>query len=693
MGESVTDTGQAGDTGAFPFLTSAELAAAGERWRGGAATAGAGTRLLEDAERIATAPALRDPLGGRTPANLFVIQSLLFGASLAHRLTGRDRFAEPVRRVLRDLTDPDRRPARLPSEVHLGFVMSGVGVAAALCGPAVDPELVRDLARAIGSDLADSARHAPWGKQEPRRVAWNHSAVGYAGLGTAGLLCHDEDRGQEWTAQALDRLRGFFAEGVTEAGMTREGLHYAGFVFRTAAPFLLACRNLGLFDYRDPAANPQLDRLRRVPTWFAAEVMPTGSWLRNRNDSDWDPRRAMGGFLPLFGPLDPGTVAWVYEVLLGEGGRGDHGQDRALVASALFESVLWPPGPPPTDFAPPALFADPDTGHLSERSGAGRPSGFSVACGRFASGLHGQADVGSVLFDAYGVPVLLDSGAANDPSEGSRSSSRAHNLVLVDGRGQLPSGRGRGVSGTVVHAHRGAVATGVTCDLAEAYGAAGYNPVKHALRHCLYVREPFPYLLVVDDLARADGAPATFDQLFQLPPATGVLRERERLRLDVEFGSAAGRVTLWPLDACTVHEEPRRTRAHPCPEHTTWILRRRGRGGVMATLVLPEPGAGDTLDVRAHLDRDAGTVTVRLEGAGTVHTDRFAFAPGRASRVEITRDGHRLDAQSLHLAPQQPSPVPRRLSAPRRPTVPRWHPRRVLAGLWRRVRRRLRSGR
>ena len=314
----------------FPFLRPAEIDAARCRWADVSAMDDACRRLLDDAERICT-DAFAAPLEGRIQSNLFVVQSLLFEASLAFRLTGEERFAEPVRRVFASLLDEDRRRRRLPDEVYLGFVLSGVAVAAQLCDGAIDAGLVREVAGAMGRDLAGSARHAPWGKRLPGRAAWNHTAVGYAGLGCAGLLCRDEDRGWTWVSEAVERLREFFLVGVTENGMTREGLDYAGFVFRTAAPFLLACRNLGVFDYRREADNTGLERLRRVPGWYAMEAFPGGSWVQNLNDANWDPRRAMGGFLPLFGPLDPPTVAWVHQALLGARGLGSL-RDGALAA-------------------------------------------------------------------------------------------------------------------------------------------------------------------------------------------------------------------------------------------------------------------------------------------------------------------------------------------------------------------------
>jgi len=623
----------------FPFLDPAEIGAAQARWADGATTDDACLRLIADAERIRRDAAFADPLGGRIQSNLFVVQSLLFEASLAFRLTGDERHAEPVRRLLTHLSDDDRRRRRLPDEIYLGFTLPALGVAAHLCEGVVDGPLVRRLAAAMGGDLAASARHAPWGRRLPGRAAWNHTAVGYAGLGCAGLICRDEAWGRAWVDEALERLLEFVRVGVTESGMTREGLDYAGFVFRTAAPFLLACRNLGVFDYRDPADNPYLERLRRVPGWYAMEVFPGGSWVQNLNDANWDPRRAMGGFLPLFGPLDPPTVAWVHQALLGARGRGDQGQDPTLVASALFESVLWPPGEPAPDTALPRVLADPDAGYLAERVRDGVRGGFSLTCGTFHPGIHGQSDNGSVTLFAGDLPVLIDSGAANDPTEGSVSSSHGHNVVLVDHRGQRPAGRGKGVSGTIVRVTRSRVATVSTCDLAPSYRASDYNPVAHAVRHCLYVKQPFPYLLVVDDVARPGGRPATFEQLFHTPPASHVRLGGGRVDLRLEFDGVVGGVSIVAADpSCTVGQRSIRSAVQPWPEHPVWVLARRGPGGPVAALVRPgDPGGPPHVSVS--LDGHRGRATVCWEHGTDRGTDLLTFTPGRARPAGFAREG------------------------------------------------------
>jgi hypothetical protein len=224
-------------------------------------------------------------------------------------------------------------------------------------------------------------------------------------------------------------------------------------------------------------------------------------------------------------------------------------------------------------------------------------------------------------------------------------------VVLVDGVGQGPAGRGRGVSATIVSADRGAVATVVTCDLAASYRTGDHSPVGHAVRHCVYAKAPFPYLLVVDDVARPDGAPATFDQLFHTPPATRLRLGGSdlggsdlggcELDLLVELAGESCGLSLRALDPCTVLEQSIGTRAEPWPQHPVWVLRRRGRGGAMATLVLPrgEPGEPGEARVTAQLDAAGGQVELHWSHGSAHGVDRLRFVPGAAEPARFTRDG------------------------------------------------------
>jgi|GEM_PF-4961837 len=638
----------------FPLLTTGELEAARARWRERErAPDGAAAKLHENAELAVSDPRYQAPLELGLASNLFQVQALLLESSLAFACSGEERYLQPVQRCLQGIADERMRKARLPNEVHRAFVVVGLAVAHELCGEAIDQRLLKDTVAKITAELHHAAGHEEWGDEVLKRNAWNHTAVAYAAIGCGGLLCEEHDpRARQWLTDALRRVRLFFADGVTDAGMTREGLTYCGFTFRNLAPLLLAARNAGVWDYRSAQENPHLERLRKIPSWYAIETLPGGQWLQPINDSYWSPKRALGGFLPTFGALDPSLTAWVYDMLLGARGDGSHGQDRGMATSSLFESLLWAPPATPSQVTLPEVLADPVVGYVAERVRTRPWSGFSLNCGEFIGGIHDQSDNGSVTLFAGKVPLLIDAGAANDPVEGSPSSSHGHNVVLIDGRGQLPAGGGAGCTGTIVQAQRGDTVSTVSVDMTASYCARRYNPVAHALRHCVYGKHPFVYLLAIDDFARPDGEAASFDQLFHTPPAEVQARERAAVCMRVEFAGKARELELRPLDAdaMVLEEDFVQHDSALFNPHLLWRVRRAGEGRVvMPTLVLPFR-AGQAPQVSGEFDAAAGQVTLRWKMADGEGVDVLSFTPGVASAATFTRDDQPLQGAELLIA-------------------------------------------
>jgi predicted O-methyltransferase YrrM len=646
----------------FQLLTTGELEVAGARWHERAPGSPAAL-LRENAELAVSDPRYASPLDLGLSSNLFQVQGILLESALAFTCSGEERYLQPVKRCLSAIADERVRRARLPNEVHRAFVVVGLAVAHELCGEAIDRELLKATVATIVAELHHASQHEEWGDRVLKRNAWNHTAVAYAAIGCGGMLCGERDpRAGQWLADALERVQLFFADGVSEAGMTREGLTYCGFVFRNLAPLLLAMRNTGVWDYRSERQNPYVERLRRVPRWYAIEAFPGGSWLQPINDSYWSPKRAMCGFLPAFGALDPALTAWVYDMLLGARGDGSHGRDPGMATSSLFESVLWAPARAPADVeAPlPEVLADPVVGYVAERVRQRPWSGFSLNCGEYIGGIHDQSDNGSVTLFAGRVPLLIDSGAANDPVEGSPSSSHGHNVVLIDGRGQLPAGGGAGCTGAILHAERSAAATVVSADMTASYCARAYNPVTHALRHCLYGKRPFTYLLLIDDFARPDGEPARFDQLLHTPLASARERSDDGVRMRIEFAGKARWLELRPLDdgaqVLEGEEFVQHDKALFSP-HLLWRIRREGEGrALMPTLVLPYR-EGQAPAMTGAFDAGLGRVTLRWKVDGEEGVDTLAFTPGAAAPATFTRDGRQpADARSLLAAGEEWGP-------------------------------------
>jgi hypothetical protein len=608
------------------------------------------TALRESADRCLSFVPER-VLAMSTSANLFVLQNCLLELSLMARLGEEARHVDALNDLLVSLDDPALSKERLPEEIHCSFVLVGLAVALDLGAEMLADHAAR-TGRAAVATLAERL-HAEslskeWGQPVRRRAAWNHSIVSFSGLGAAGLAIADHPASASWVKLAIDRALLFFEHGVTAAGMTREGLAYCGFVFRNLGLFLRGARAAGRFDYLDPVQNPYLDRLARVPQWYAGEIFPHGGWMQNWGDSYWNPHHALIGWLATFPALDRQTAAAVWHETLGERGRGSFGADPSLARSSVFESALWRPDPSPRahgeDGRGPAFYHCPDVGYVRERV-PGAQCSFSFNCGEYIGAIHDQSDNNSFTLFAHGLPVALDAGAFDYPQEGNASSSYGHNAVVIDERGQLPAGHGVGVSGEIIHLQRDEDRLIVAGDASRSFNSLGYNEVRRALRWCVFVKRPNPYLLVFDDISK-DDLEHDYEFLLHTPTPSAAAIEEGAARMELEFEDrhAACELIVLEHEAVSVHREAFACPGHPpFEEHTLWRLKRRAVNPEFVVLLV----AGDAHGApacTATLARSALSITVSVR-LGSGQLDRIVLP--RARRLGRIRPSlHRAGARS-----------------------------------------------
>jgi hypothetical protein len=508
--------------------------------------------------------------------------------------------------------------AALPTEVHGAFVLIGLAVALELAAELLDAEVVAagyEAVARLALRLSDGAEHGSWGEKTVNRAAWNHSIVAFAGLGAAGLALTDHPRSEDWIALAVEWSLLFFEHGVTDAGMTREGLGYCGFVFRNLSPFLLGARARGAFDYRDSHQNPFLEKLARIPSWYAGEVFPQGGWVQNLNDSYWDPHQALGGFLPVFFGLDEDLVTQFWQRTVGGLGQRSYGADPSLRWSTIFESALW--GPSDTERRGEdvvEVFHCEDVGYLREWA-PDRGSGFSFNCGRYVGSIHDQSDNNSFTLFAGGVPLVIDAGAANLAEEGSASSSYGHSAVVIDGLGQAPTGGGRGVSGRMEHVAHERGRTVVAGDALDSYAQRGYNPVRRARRWCVFDHERAPYLLVVDDIQKDDHS-HNYEFLFHTPTPTDSLIDGRRVQLAIELQGASmvGEIAVLNPDDVTITSEAFTSRGQPpFEQNTLWRIATDAVNPEFVVLFIAGPGAVPSYDATVMVHDDRVSAVVEIE--------------------------------------------------------------------------------
>jgi hypothetical protein len=179
----------------------------------------------------------------------------------------------------------------------------------------------------------------------------------------------------------------------------------------------------------------------------------------------------------------------------------------------------------------------------------------------------------------------------------------------------------------------------ITADLAASYGAQGYNPVRHAIRHCVFGKRPFTYLLIIDDISVAQREQAALEQLFHTPPVAESQTLDGELHARIEFAGASHSLAIRALDGGVELLQDSFTQHDPLlfGEHPIWRLRRIGRELAMPVLLLPYQGRPPL--VKTTFDACAGQVTLMWEAGGEWGVDALEFTPGVLAVATLTRNG------------------------------------------------------
>ena len=551
--------------------------------------------------------------------------------SMAFTVTGEARYLEHALAVLRPLARDWRSMEFLP-EISIPFVF---GMVAQFIDLQRDQLSSDDLAlfRRFMVEMVDyhwaDLHERTWGSIE--RAVWNHSIIGYATVALAGLVLDDHPNAAEWLEVGMARTSHFLDVGVTPAGMTWEGLHYCGYVFKHIGLLMQALDNRGLGEQLVPPGSEHERRLHQVPVWYAHETFPRGKWLQNYNDSHCDPPSPLYGFLMTFARYEPDLCAAVWELLVGRSGLASYGAHGRW--SSLVDSMLFYPLDPPDLTAIERLDPDfycPDVGYLSSRDRWG-PDGsvFTFNSGPLLGEIHDHADNNSFTFIAAGEPLVIEAGSGNKPVEGSGSSATGHNLVFIDGLSECIAGGGRGVSGRILGIERTPTHVAAIGDATESYAKDDHNPVRHAWRHTVFVKEPIPYLVTYDDIDK-DGREHQYEYLLHVPggddhDVDGMV---DTLTVRSLEGADAGRVVLLHPARAKVGVEPFTTQAAPFQEHALWRIATRAVNPRFTVLYLPEEVAA-SLRPETQVELGPDTTTVRLRWPDG--TDEITFAAGAES--------------------------------------------------------------
>jgi hypothetical protein len=98
---------------------------------------------------------------------------------------------------------------------------------------------------------------------------------------------------------------------------------------------------------------------------------------------------------------------------------------------------------------------------------------------------------------------------------------------LIDGQGQALSGEGHGVNGQIVAFETSPLWDYIAGDAAKAYRKNRYNPVNFAVRHFLFVKNPFSYVVIWDEFGMTDGGDHQWEFLVHTPANLHLFQARE----------------------------------------------------------------------------------------------------------------------------------------------------------------------
>ncbi|NEP45643.1 MAG: hypothetical protein F6K35_43115, partial [Okeania sp. SIO2H7] len=257
----------------------------------------------------------------KPPSNsLFVIYNVIQELGLAYKLAEDIEAGNLAKNLINKVVlNPLQYPNIFAEEIHTALILIGIIIFKDMYGELFTTEeeaKIINFAEVTARKLWDRSFKEAWGRRKDNR--WNHTIIGFCGLAIAATnLRNSLPEAQQWLETATQRIEGFFVEGITDNGLTREGLWYCSFVFKILGLFLRICRrqNLKLGPYfLEDKYGYKLDRLIE---WYLYEAFPQGKYLNNLNDSYWDPHPPLWGYLILGSLRNPNLVAHVWEILVG----------------------------------------------------------------------------------------------------------------------------------------------------------------------------------------------------------------------------------------------------------------------------------------------------------------------------------------------------------------------------------------
>lgn len=449
------------------------------------------------------------------------------------------------------------------------FVM-GLIVFLDLMEPDLPPDARSQLVNKISEcrDWLSTARHRRvFGRRETEGTyAWNHSGCAAAALALSVIWTRDSP--DEWTETdahdvdfGLRRIEEYFIHGIRDTGVPYEGFYYCGAVFRVLGPFdILVQREPEVYSRYLRIRDRHKRKLGQLINWFESCTIVKQRALISFNHSPYDPAPAVNGFLSFFRKEFRIKAGRMWSRLMTQGeGFSFVEQSRDWADNTLHEALLF-------------LHSDGfDAPRKQVNTLISRAEGYAVLvsddfqsrlfvkASKLLIGPHNQSDAGHVSWVCDGQAVLIDAGPGQKVreaskawaayskgtyrTEGSGASSYGHNAIIIDGRGQMPSGDGQGIEGRFQYALESERFWLLGTDSKAAYNKDDYNPVQSAERHIAFPKENGQYLVLLDRVVPQNPGPHTFKRLLHFAAPQDLAEVDGPHRMSITIGKTV--YDLW----------------------------------------------------------------------------------------------------------------------------------------------------
>ena len=461
-------------------------------------------------------------------------------------------------------------------------------------------------------------------------TATNHSSVTYGGLGLIGLVRNNQD----WIDRATETIIAYYQISSDETGFYNEGTDYMMYGALGAVTYSAALQRATGVDLIEQYSYME-ENMDMLLYYFLPDrdsVLPIGD--------SYGTLCPMGSWMYLISKYQDAVSLWQYLEMTGAEGTQLYGlaESEGKGASAAY-ILIW--ADTSLEAKAPAEENTPTVkefawGYNVYRDGwdDDMDTLISFVSGKTTHRGHNQRDENSFAFYAKGEDFAIDPGYS--PSE-----TLSHNALLVDGVGQAVPGDQYDIYGEIIKSEKLAdniyyVEGNATDTYPDRVSVASY------IRRMLVCTGDIPYIIVIDDIDKANDVKSNYSWLLQTSKTNKLLVEGNSAQI---IGSNKGSV----MDIQFPFEESVLLNIEPWA--TTTVGGAQGNyipSGYSQTLEAVIPGA-DTRIVSVLTARGYEELAPVMETTGTSQNGSITLSYYNGKADVITLNGNIITYEQIDI--------------------------------------------